>query len=195
MKKRLSASRLPETMHEIDILVSRIAAAHRTAWLSQDDVLEATRDGIYLAMMKYDPTRGTKFFTYAWLVARHEIFRAIYRAKRQLPTEPLEYLNPRGEETEKEIGANSTYSDIVDNLLELLDPEERRLIQACVLEGYTMREVGYKNVGSVQWRIDLALAKLRKKIDGSSQPGPVESKKRMVDRLQDRKRGIHTRRP
>ena len=50
-----------------------------------DDLLQAGREGLWRAILGFDPQRGTRFATYAWPC----IVRAIWRAARARPAPPV----------------------------------------------------------------------------------------------------------
>ena len=61
-------------------LIHAVIHRHGSGVLTYEEALQAGRIGLWRALLRYDPARGTAFSTYAWVAIR----RAIWRAARQV---------------------------------------------------------------------------------------------------------------
>jgi RNA polymerase sigma factor (sigma-70 family) len=51
--------------------------------LSYDEALQAGRTGLWQAILRYDPERGTAFSTYAWTAIMHSVWAAVKRSEKR----------------------------------------------------------------------------------------------------------------
>lgn len=74
-----SASTIEQALQEHAGLIHAIIRRYGSGVLTYEEALQAGRIGLWRALLRYDPTRGTAFSTYAWVAIR----RAIQRTARQ----------------------------------------------------------------------------------------------------------------
>ena len=77
-RKPSTAQAVQEAMEQNDGLVHAFIQRQGGGDISYDEALQAGRIGLWRAIQRYDPTRGTTFSTYAWVAICHQIH---YRAK------------------------------------------------------------------------------------------------------------------
>jgi RNA polymerase sporulation-specific sigma factor len=77
-RKPLTAQAVQEAMEQNDGLVHAFIQRQGGGDISYDEALQAGRVGLWRAIQRYDPMRGTAFSTYAWVAICHQIH---YRAE------------------------------------------------------------------------------------------------------------------
>jgi RNA polymerase sigma factor (sigma-70 family) len=76
-RKPLTAQAVQEAMEQHDGLVHAFIQRQGGGDISYEEALQAGRIGLWRAIQRYDPTRGTTFSTYAWVaISRHVDHRA-----------------------------------------------------------------------------------------------------------------------
>jgi len=68
---------LNRLMARHDGLVHAVLRRHSSGILSYADTLEAGRIGLWQAILRYDPTRGLAFSTYAWTCIMRRIWQTV----------------------------------------------------------------------------------------------------------------------
>jgi DNA-directed RNA polymerase specialized sigma subunit len=66
-RKPLTAQAVEEAMEQHDGLVHAFIQRQGGGDISYEEALQAGRIGLWRAIQRYDPTRGTTFSTYAWV--------------------------------------------------------------------------------------------------------------------------------
>jgi RNA polymerase sigma factor (sigma-70 family) len=64
-----------------------------------EEVVQEGRIGLWRAILKYDPERGTAFSTYAWPAIARQVWAAVKRRQRAAEVPPLCPLLPAGDES------------------------------------------------------------------------------------------------
>jgi RNA polymerase sigma factor (sigma-70 family) len=92
-RKPLTAQAVEEAMEQHDGLVHAFIQRQGGGDISYEEALQAGRIGLWRAIQRYDPTRGTTFSTYAWVaISRHvdrrteELNRVIDGWSQEIPT-------------------------------------------------------------------------------------------------------------
>ncbi len=80
IRKELTAQAERQAMEQHDGLVHAFIQRQGGGDISYDEALQAGRIGLWRAIQGYDPTRGTRFSTYAWVA----IYRQIHRRAKEL---------------------------------------------------------------------------------------------------------------
>jgi RNA polymerase sigma factor (sigma-70 family) len=83
IRKELTAQAVRQGMEEHDGLVHAFIQRQGGGDISYEEALQAGRIGLWRAIQGYDPTRGTRFSTYAWVA----IYRHIHRRAKELSQE------------------------------------------------------------------------------------------------------------
>jgi RNA polymerase primary sigma factor len=64
-------------------LVYAVVRQQALGELPYDEALQAGRTGLWRAILKYDPERGTAFSTYAWTAIMHSVWAAVKEARKE----------------------------------------------------------------------------------------------------------------
>jgi len=64
-------------------LVHAVVRQQALGELLYDEALQAGRTGLWRAILKYDPERGTAFSTYAWTAIMHSVWAAVKKAGKE----------------------------------------------------------------------------------------------------------------
>lgn len=75
-----STSSIEEALHEHEGLIHAVIRQHGSGVLTYEEALQAGRIGLWRALRRYDPTRGTAFSTYAWVAIQRAIQRDAHQA-------------------------------------------------------------------------------------------------------------------
>lgn len=71
---------IEQSLHRHEGLIHAVIRREGSGSLTYEEALQAGRIGLWRAILKYDPTRGAAFSTYAWVAIRRHIRRAAARA-------------------------------------------------------------------------------------------------------------------
>jgi len=97
------------------------------------EVVQEGRIGLWHAILKYDPERGTAFSTYAWLVIARQVWAAVKRRQRKATAVPLPQPMPDADESAAEWAR--TCQLLREMVTRLPDPEQALVIQYYGLDG------------------------------------------------------------
>jgi RNA polymerase sigma factor (sigma-70 family) len=142
-------------------LAHRIARQTRRAngdTLSIDELVQAARIAIWQATMIWDSSRGVALVNWVSLRAYGRARHAIRDARRQRGGNPVQI-----HERHQQCQLRPLLIDL-DRALEILDPDDRRLILELYREGRTLREAAElrgMSIPAMHWRRDRALAQMR----------------------------------
>jgi len=75
-----SATTIEQALQEHTGLIHAVIRRHGSGVLTYEEALQAGRIGLWRALLRYDPTRGTAFSTYAWVAIRRAIQRTAHQA-------------------------------------------------------------------------------------------------------------------
>jgi len=89
-RKRLTAQAVQKAMVRHDGLVHAFIRRQGGGDIAYEDALQAGRLGLWRAIQGYDPTRGTRFSTYAWVAIYRQIHRQVQELSREREIEFLE---------------------------------------------------------------------------------------------------------
>jgi RNA polymerase sigma factor (sigma-70 family) len=82
-RKSLSAQAVEEAMDQHDGLVHAFIRRQGGGAISYEEALQAGRIGLWRAIERYDPARGTTFSTYAWVAICNQIRQRAIALKRE----------------------------------------------------------------------------------------------------------------
>ena len=88
-RKRVTAQAIQEAMKRHDGLVHAIIRRQGGGELSYEEALQAGRIGLWHAIEGYDPKRGTRFATYAWVAISRQIRHRARELQRERDIETL----------------------------------------------------------------------------------------------------------
>lgn len=139
------------------------------ALVSRDDLEQQAWVAVYRAGERFDPTRGTKFTTFAYASIYRELCRFIDSTnKKSVPCVESTMVsgisaleNVRVEDSFHEVQEDA---ELVNMAMQTLSPHDQEIIMAHVSEGLTFREMGERfnvNWTGVSKRFYRAMEKLR----------------------------------
>lgn len=82
-RESLSAQAVEEAMNQHDGLVHAFIQRQGGGEISYEEAQQAGRIGLWHAMERYDPRRGTAFSTYAWVAICNQIHRRVRQLERE----------------------------------------------------------------------------------------------------------------
>ena len=82
-RKSLSAQAVEEAMEQHKGLVHAFVQRQGGGAISYEEALQAGRIGLWRAIKRYDPTRGTAFSTYAWVAICNQIHQRVRELERE----------------------------------------------------------------------------------------------------------------
>ena len=82
-RKPLTAQAVQEAMEQHDGLVHAFIRRQGGGDIPYEEALQAGRIGLWHAIRRYDPRRGTTFSTYAWVAICHQIHRRAKELSRE----------------------------------------------------------------------------------------------------------------
>ena len=114
---------------------------HPTTLSDFDDYMSSGRIGLLKAIRHFDPGRDTKFSTYAAICIRREMIREVQRDK---------------DSSTVNVGVNTVEDreksfELWEILPDDLGDIEKRILEARILQNYTLKEIGEKFGRSKQW--------------------------------------------
>jgi RNA polymerase sigma factor (sigma-70 family) len=127
-RKPRTAQAIEEAMARHDGLVHAFIQRQGGGDISYEEALQAGRIGLWRAIQGYDPTRGTRFSTYAWVAIYRHIHRRGKELSRETPVEVQELSvswvvpDPR-----EEVESKLTWS-VLHDLVRQLPEHLRRVI-------------------------------------------------------------------
>ena len=89
-RKRVTAQAIQEAMKKHEGLVHAFIRRQGGGEIAYAEALQAGRIGLWHAIEGYDPKRGTRFATYAWVAICRQIHRRVRELEREGDIEPLE---------------------------------------------------------------------------------------------------------
>ena len=89
------------------------------------EVVQEGRIGLWRAILKYDPERGTAFSTYAWPAIARQVWAAVKRQQREAAIPPSPQPLPDADEAAAEWARTC---QLLRELVARLPPKERRLV-------------------------------------------------------------------
>jgi RNA polymerase sigma factor (sigma-70 family) len=81
--KSLTAQAVEKALEEHDRLIHAFIRRQGGGDIPYEEALQAGRIGLWHAIERYDPRRGTAFSTYAWVAICHQIHRRVKELKRE----------------------------------------------------------------------------------------------------------------
>ena len=82
-RKSSSAQAVEEAMEQHDGLVHAFIRRQGGGAISYEEALQAGRVGLWRAIERYDPTRGTAFSTYAWVAICNQVHQRVRELNRE----------------------------------------------------------------------------------------------------------------
>ena len=122
-----------------------------------DDYMSSGRIGLLKAIRHFDPDRNIKFSTYAAICIRREMIREVQRDKDQSIIR--NNMSPPNKEQSLEL-----WEILPDNLHDI----EKDILEAKILQNYTLKEIGERFGRSKQWAgtiLKKAIKKIREKYE------------------------------
>ena len=123
-----------------DGLVHAVIRQQASGSLSYAELLQAGRIGLWRALRRFDPHRGTAFSTYAWPAIAHHVWQEVAEAKPRRGTQPFGWVSTRQEHlTAHPPLAPPDLDDIIENsevyarLYEVVDALPSHLRQVVLL--------------------------------------------------------------
>ena len=103
-RKSLKTQAVEEAMEQNDGLIHAFIQRQGGGPIAYEDALHAGRIGLWRAIRGYDPKRGTRFSTYAWVAICNQIHQAVQaeERERQRPVLKLADVLPWREEVRAE---------------------------------------------------------------------------------------------
>lgn len=94
------------------------------AILDEEDAYSAALEGLVKAALKYDPSKGTAFSTYAWLKIRGELLDEIRRTK--IKRRDLKHAQETGQPFYKILSLDTSYrgEDDESSYMDVADPND-----------------------------------------------------------------------
>lgn len=114
-----------------DGLVHAILRRHGLGPLSYAETLQAGRIGLWHAILKFDPTRGLAFSTYAWPSIMRHMWRTVKTDRRQIGRMiPSALRLPQATTDPVRLLENQALQQAVDHLVQRLSPRLQQTILA-----------------------------------------------------------------
>ncbi|MGC9336481.1 MAG: sigma-70 family RNA polymerase sigma factor [Anaerolineae bacterium] len=123
------AASLDALMQRHDGLVHHIIRKQCSGPLTYAEVLQEGRIGLWRAILRFDPHRGTAFSTYASVAIARHVWQAVRQAQQPIPPEEVAPLlvqptNPQDASRHLEIDF------VLHTLVEQLPPKQRWIVRA-----------------------------------------------------------------
>jgi RNA polymerase sigma factor (sigma-70 family) len=144
-----SQESLNALMERHDGLVHTVVRRQVLGDLPYAEALQAGRIGLWRAIMRFDPSRGYAFSTYAWPSIVHHVWRAVKAHTRALCSEPIEGYSEWQRIASIDPAALVVAWSVHDTLYELLTRLSERL-QQTVIARYGLDGQGgrfYREIG------------------------------------------------
>ena len=126
-RKSRTAQAIEEAMARHDGLVHAFIQRQGGGDISYEEALQAGRIGLWRAIQGYDPTRGTRFSTYAWVAIYRQVHRRAQELSRETDVEvqelPVSWVVP---DPREELESKLTCSVLHDLVCQL--PEHLRRV-------------------------------------------------------------------
>lgn len=145
-RKSLTAQAIQEAMATHDGLVHAYIRRQGGGELSYEEALQAGRIGLWHAIEGYDPKRGTRFATYAWVAISRQIRRRARELQRERDIETLEL--PLAEDISRSV--EELDRERAEEALQVLVAQLSARLRQVIVERYglgeapacTLKEVG-----------------------------------------------------
>jgi RNA polymerase sigma factor (sigma-70 family) len=159
-RKSLKEQAVEEAMERHDGLVHAFIQRQGGGAISYEDALHAGRIGLWRAIRGYDPERGTRFSTYAWVAICNQIHQAVQAEarERQRPTLELADVLPWREEIRAEQFLEQ--EEINQALAELVSRMPDRLRQV-IQSRYGLDGVEKETLGAMGLRLGVCSERVR----------------------------------
>jgi RNA polymerase sigma factor (sigma-70 family) len=147
-----SLNELVERHSGIYIDMANTYSSRDNAFIDKDELINDKEYKIYLAALKYDETKGTKFSTYLGNETKWSCLNTYNRNKRRpvFNSDFIENMADQESEESKDI-SNSIKKDIFNKVLNLIDshPDKRveRIFNLRYIEGNKNKVMPWKNIG------------------------------------------------
>jgi RNA polymerase sigma factor (sigma-70 family) len=156
------------------LVVSLAKSLHPPNHTEFEEYLQLGRIGLWKAIMKFDPTRGTKLSTIAWDYIRWEIIRYISKRQKEQRLMNSPYLIPYLEKTNERKHSYLMPAELSDLLPKTLTDTEKRTVQLRN-EGHTFQEIGNHLGGYTKgWANTLFKSAIRKIQDANKQKTHID---------------------
>ena len=147
-----SLNELVERHSGIYIDMVNAYSSRDNAFIDKDELINDKEYKIYLAALKYDETKGTKFSTYLGNETKWNCLNTYNRNKRRpvFNSDFIENMSDQESEESKDI-SNSIKQDIFNKVLNLIDahPDKRveKIFNMRYIEGNKNKVMPWKNIG------------------------------------------------
>jgi RNA polymerase sigma factor (sigma-70 family) len=150
---------------------SGVARRYIGSGVPYDDLISAAYWGLVVAVNKFDPTRGNKFSTMAYVWIEKSVQREVYLWKRHGITWMSRSRTSHQKPIESLVGKSRVVSDSYELLVSALPSDMQAVVRLRIEHGMTMPEAA-KEIGVSKWKAwDLerrALATMRQKLESET---------------------------
>lgn len=158
---------LDELMERHEGLIHYTVKRQRLYGLEYEEALQAGRRGLWRAILGYDPQRGTRFSTYAYVAIMRHVWKVVQshrrEKRREIPVQELALYyeaGPSAEELWQQAAIHQSLQELVERLPERM---HRIMVAYYGLDGeepQSYRQVGAQLGMSGEWARQLHLGAL-----------------------------------